>query len=96
MSTTIYTAPPGMVFVSNADYAELLKLRAKAAWESAWINNRLPPYGKWVLVKNGKNGRVHIARRVKRFEPRKGIGTVFERRDRVQLLDINLWTEFPQ
>ena len=102
MTTTVHKAPRGMVFVSDADYAELLRLRAERDGESAWIGNRFPPYGKYVLVKEtGKTGRVYIAKRVKRYELRGSDGkvvgvAVFMTRESVYLFGINLWTEFPK
>lgn len=100
MSTTIYQAPPGMVMMAEGDAEELQRLRALAAGGSHWINDRMPKYGKWVLVKHGKNGRVYIARRVKRTEYRNSSGKLigiaaFETREKTHLLGINLWTEFP-
>jgi hypothetical protein len=96
MTTTIYKAPPGMVMMAEADVAELERFRAK----SPFVNDNLPPYGKWVLVKHGKNGRVIIAKRVRRQEVRVGgklIGIcMFETRNHESLIGINLWMEIPK
>lgn len=100
MTTTIYNAPPGMVFVTDEDYAELQEHRAKVAGKSPWRSDSMPKYGKWVLVKCGKNGRVFIAKRVKRQELKIG-GQVkgiinFESRHHALLVGINLWMEIPK